>query len=120
VSEIVLSAILTTRLREIDWLYGGASRFFPEEHERFVADAGSADPAAHHVVAEYDRPLGHPDRDVRAWAAAAWGRWEEAVLSLEPNAKPTSFGGPVDDDLLALTRVSQLSLAKRANSPGQQ
>ncbi|HEX9337051.1 MAG TPA: prolyl aminopeptidase [Pseudonocardiaceae bacterium] len=102
VSEIVLSAILTTRHREIDWLYGGVSRFFPEEHARFVAGAGRAD----NVVAEYDRLLGHPDRDVRERAAAAWARWEETVLSLEPNAtKPTSFSGPVDDDLLALVRI---------------
>jgi proline iminopeptidase len=101
VSEIVLSAILTTRRQEIDWLYGGVSRFFPEEHARFVAVAANAD----NVVAEYDRLLGHPDRDGRVRAAAAWARWEETVLSLEPRAKPTSFSGPVDDDLLALVRI---------------
>jgi proline iminopeptidase len=101
VSEIVLSAILTTRHQEVDWLYGGASRFFPEEYARFVAGAGGADD----VVAEYDQLLGHPDRDVQARAAAAWARWEEAVLSLEPNARPTAFSGPVDDDLLALVRI---------------
>jgi proline iminopeptidase len=99
--EIVLSAITTTRHEEIDWLYGGVSRFFPEEHERFVAGAGGAD----NVVARYDRLLGHQDRDMRVRAATAWGRWVETVLSLEPNAKPTSFGGPVDDDLLALVRI---------------
>jgi len=75
VSEIVLSAILTTRRREVDWLYGGASRFFPEEHGRFVAGAGSAtsggvEHAAEDVLAAYDRLLGHPDRDVRVRAAA--------------------------------------------------
>ncbi len=105
VSEIVLSAISTSRHREIDWLYGGVSRFFPEEHERFVACAGSANSAASNVVAAYDRLLGHPDRDVRVRAATAWARWEETVLSLEPSAGPTSFGGPVDDDLLALVRI---------------
>ncbi|HEX4725156.1 MAG TPA: prolyl aminopeptidase [Pseudonocardiaceae bacterium] len=101
VSEIVLSAITTTRHQEIDWLYGGAGQFFPEEYELFVAGAGGADD----VVAAYDRLLGHPDRDVRTRAAAAWGRWEEAVLSLEPNARQSAFGGPVDDYLLALTRI---------------
>ena len=35
VTEIMLSAISTTRRSEIDWLYRGAGRFFPEEWERF-------------------------------------------------------------------------------------
>jgi proline iminopeptidase len=101
VTEIVLSAITTTRHQEIDWLYGGLSRFFPAEHERFVAVAGTAE----NVVAEYDRLLGHPDRDVRTGAAAAWARWEVAALSLEPPAKSSAFDGPVDDNLLALVRI---------------
>lgn len=101
VSEIVLSAVTTTRHREIDWLYGGVSRFFPEEYARFVAAVDGADP----VVPAYDRLLRHPDRDVRARAAAAWARWEEAVLSLEPNVKPTSFSGPVEDGLMAMVRL---------------
>jgi proline iminopeptidase len=101
VSEIVLSAIITTHRREIDWLYGGVSRFFPEQYRRFVAAAGGAE----HVVAAYDRLLGHPDRDVRERATAAWARWEETVLSLEPGAKPSAFSGPITDDLLALVRI---------------
>jgi proline iminopeptidase len=107
VSEIVLSAITTTRRREVDWLYGGVSRFFPEEHELFRAGAGGAD----HLLAEYDRLLGYSDRTVRARAAAAWARWERTVLSLEPDARPTSFSGPVDDDLLAMTRICALYYA---------
>jgi proline iminopeptidase len=35
VSEIVLSAISTTRRSEIDWLYRGVGRFFPEKWDRF-------------------------------------------------------------------------------------
>lgn len=101
VSEIVLSAISTTRRREVDWLYGGVSRFFPEEHERFVAAVGGAED----VVAAYDRLLGHPDRDVRVRAATAWARWEDTVLSLEPAVRPSSFSGPVDDGLLAMVRI---------------
>ncbi|NUS62551.1 MAG: prolyl aminopeptidase [Saccharothrix sp.] len=100
-SEIVLSAISTTRRREIDWLYGGVSRFFPEEHERFVAAVGGAED----VVAAYDRLLGRPDRDVRVRAATAWARWEDTVLSLEPSVRPSSFSGPVDDRLLAMVRI---------------
>ncbi len=102
VSEMVLSAITTTRHEEIDWLYRGVSRFFPEEHERFVAGAGGV---AEDVVAAYDRLLGDPNPDVRARAAAAWARWEDTVLSLEPVVRPGSFSGPVDDNLLAITRI---------------
>jgi len=101
VSEIVLSAILLTRRREIDWLYGGVSRFFPEEYERFVA---GADEAAS-VVPAYARLLGDPDPAVRERAALAWARWEETVLSLEPNAKPTSFSTRADDDLIEFVRI---------------
>jgi proline iminopeptidase len=102
VSEIVLSAIMTGRRREIDWLYGGVSRFFPEEYERF---AGGVDGGVDRLMADYARRLGHPDRDVQRSAAAAWGRWEDVVLSLEPKVKPGSFSGPVDDGLLAITRI---------------
>jgi proline iminopeptidase len=35
VSEIVLIGVTTTRRREIDWLYRGVRRFFPEAWERF-------------------------------------------------------------------------------------
>ncbi|HTI20272.1 MAG TPA: prolyl aminopeptidase, partial [Kutzneria sp.] len=89
------------RREEIEWLYGGASRFFPEEYERFAG----GDPDVDHLVADYARRLASPDRDVQAQAALAWGRWEDVVLSLEPNARPGAFSGPVDDDLLAITRI---------------
>ncbi|PPJ26856.1 prolyl aminopeptidase [Nocardia nova] len=101
VSAIVLSAITTTRRREIDWLYGGVARFFPEQYQRFVAGAGGGE----HVVAAYDRLLGHPDRDIRQQATAEWARWEETVLSIEPGAKPSAFSGPLTDDLLAMVRI---------------
>src|SRR5918998_3983587 len=35
VSEIVIPSVTTTRRSEIDWLYRGVGRFFPEEWERF-------------------------------------------------------------------------------------
>jgi proline iminopeptidase len=37
VSEIVIPAVTTTRRSEIDWLYQGVARFFPEEWHRFRA-----------------------------------------------------------------------------------
>jgi proline iminopeptidase len=40
VSEIVLSRVTTGRRNETDWLYRGASRFFPAEWEQFRLGAG--------------------------------------------------------------------------------
>lgn len=43
VPEIVISSVTTTRRSEIDWLYRGIARFFPEEWERFRAGVPEAD-----------------------------------------------------------------------------
>ncbi|MFC0548585.1 prolyl aminopeptidase [Kutzneria chonburiensis] len=110
VSAIVLSAIMTCRREEIEWLYGGASRFFPEEYERFAG----GEPDVDHLLADYARRLASPDREVQAQAAMAWGRWEDVTLSLEPNARPGAFSGPVDDDLLAITRICAHYFANNA------
>ncbi|MEV6604094.1 prolyl aminopeptidase [Kutzneria sp. NPDC051319] len=101
VSEIALSAIMTGRHREIDWLYGGASRFFPEEYARFAGDVGGVVD----LLADYARRMADPERAVQLQAAAAWARWEDTVLSLEPNARPGAFSGPVNDSVLTLARI---------------
>lgn len=98
VSEIVVSAISTTRRSEIDWLYRGAGRFFPEEWARFTL--GEEDD-----VAGYARLMADPDPAVRHRAAAAWCRWEDVVLSLEPGAPPVR-DEPVDDAALAFVRLT--------------
>jgi proline iminopeptidase len=72
VSEIVLSAVTTTRRSEIDWLYRGVARFFPEEWERFRAGVPEAD---RDLVAAYARLMEDPDPLVRAQAANAWCAW---------------------------------------------
>ena len=107
VSEIMLSAISTTRPSELDWLYRGAGRFFPEEWERFSAVAAGAAGFDGDVVAAYARLMENPDPAVRNRAAAGWYRWEEAVLSLEPTAKPLAGSAPVaaDDYVLAFVRI---------------
>ena len=105
VSEIMLSAISTTRPSEIDWLYRGAGRFFPEEWERFSAAAAGAAGFGGDVVTAYAQLMEDPDPAVRNQAAASWHRWEEVVLSLEPNAKPLAHTGPVDDYVLAFVRL---------------
>jgi proline iminopeptidase len=90
VSEIVLTSISLSRRKEIDWLYRGARRLFPAEWELFSAGAGHAGD----LVTAYSRLVEDPDPRVRADAVKSWCAWEEAVLSLEPNARPGVHGEP--------------------------
>jgi len=101
VSEIMLSAITTHRRAEIDWLYRGVARFFPEEWERFRAGTDGGD-----LVAAYARLMEDPDPHVRNQAATRWRRWEDAVLFLEPNAPPLADCDPPGDDVLAFVRLT--------------
>lgn len=90
VSEIVIASVTTTRRSEIDWLYRGVARFFPEEWERFRAGVPEADRDGDLVTA-YARLMEDSDPLVRAHAVNAWSAWEGAVLSLEPNGKPNAY-----------------------------
>jgi proline iminopeptidase len=115
VSEIMLSAISTTRRTEIDWLYRGAGRFFPEEWERFRRGAGTE--RDEDIVPAYARLMEDPDHGVRNRAASSWCRWEDVVLSLEPNStRPARDDEPdnepdnkpddkPDNDTLAFVRI---------------
>jgi proline iminopeptidase len=102
VTEIMVSAIWTTRRAEIDWLYRGAARFFPEEWERFRAGA----PGPGDFLASYARLMADPDPQVRGQAARHWLRWEDTVLSLEPGAKPVAGDDPPDAAGLAFARTT--------------
>jgi proline iminopeptidase len=104
VSEIVISAVTTTRRSEIDWLYRGVARFFPEQWERFRAGVPEADRDGD-LVAAYARLMEDPDPQVRAQAANAWSAWEDTVVSLEPNGKPNAYSGRPPAALLAFVRI---------------
>ncbi|GGS29935.1 hypothetical protein Snoj_26550 [Streptomyces nojiriensis] len=71
VSEIVIAGVATTRRSEIDRLYRGAGRFFPEQWERFLDGAGGT-PRDGDIVAAHARLMGHPDPAVREKAMADW------------------------------------------------
>ncbi|GAA1182174.1 prolyl aminopeptidase [Streptomyces hebeiensis] len=120
VSEIVISSVTTTRRSEIDWLYLGAGRLFPEQWERFRA--GVPEPARGAVAsspydtsapgapggglpAAYARLTESPDPAVRERATADWCAWEDAVLSQEPDGSPTPFSERPPADRLALVRI---------------
>ncbi len=87
VSEIVLAAVTTTRPAEIDWLYHGAGRFFPEAWERLREGVPPAERDGN-LVEAYARLLEHPDPAVREAAAAGWCAWEDAVVATNPNTGP--------------------------------
>jgi proline iminopeptidase len=100
VSEIIILGATTTRRSEIDWLYRGVARFFPEEWVRFRAVVDDDD-----VVVGYARLMADKDKGVRERAAAAWLAWEDAVISLEPNGRPNAYSDKPPDDQLALVRI---------------
>lgn len=104
VSEMVLTAITTSRRSEIDWLYHGAAMFFPEAFERFKAGVPAVGDDRD-LPAAYAERTADPDPAVRLAAAAAWADWEDAVLSLEPGGKTGAFGTRPAGDLIALVRI---------------
>ena len=112
VSEIVLVAITTTRRSEIDWLYRGVGRFFPQEWERFrdgvpeaERDRVTAADGAGELLAAYVRLLEDPDPAVRAKATRDWATWEDAVMAAEPGGVPDAFSRGPDRDLTAMVRI---------------
>ncbi|MET9226351.1 prolyl aminopeptidase [Lentzea sp. NPDC003310] len=101
VSEMILIAVTLSSQREIDWLYRGVSRFFPEAWARFSAHTGDAPD----VVRAYAELMESPEREVRERAAAEWCRWEDTVLSLEDFGKPVVFAGRANEETVALVRI---------------
>ncbi len=103
-SEIVILGVTMSRQREIDWLYRGVGRFFPEQWERFRADVPESERDGD-LLAAYARLMEHPDADVRERAATDWCAWEDAVISLEPNGIPNAYSDRPSDGLLAFVRI---------------
>ncbi|WP_433248395.1 prolyl aminopeptidase [Streptosporangium sp. CA-135522] len=104
VTEMVIPAVTTTRRSEIDWLYRGVGRFFPEQWERFRDGVPEAERGGD-LVAAYARLMEHPDPEVRSKAAIDWTTWEDVVVSMEPNGKPNPYSDRPSDDLVAFVRI---------------
>jgi proline iminopeptidase len=104
VSEIVLLAVTTGRHSEIDWLYYGVRRFFPEAWERFRNGVPPEDRNGD-LLAAYARLMGHPDPEVRLRAARDWCAWEDSVLSQEEYAAPNPYGGRAEAAQVAFVRI---------------
>jgi proline iminopeptidase len=102
VTELVLSNVTLCRRREIDWLYRGVGRFFPEEWRAFAQAVPPLE--RHEPVAAYARLMERPE--TRDAAALAWARWEDTVVSLEPGAKSNFYGDRPHSELLAFVRLA--------------
>ncbi|MFI9625095.1 prolyl aminopeptidase [Streptomyces sp. NPDC052042] len=106
VSEIVIPAVTTTRRSEIDWLYRGAGRIFPEAWDLFRAGVPEVEgDATPDVLAAYARRMESPDPGVREKATADWCAWEDAVLSLESYTGPSPYSGRPGRAKQALVRI---------------
>lgn len=105
VSEIVLNGVTTTTRAELDWLYRGVARFFPEAYERFRAGVPVAEREGD-LVAAYARLMNSQDPDVMARAAASWCTWEDAVLSGEPHGPATPNTDRPPAARLAFVRIT--------------
>jgi proline iminopeptidase len=104
VSEIVIMGVTMTRRSEIDWLYRGVGRFFPEHWDRFRAGVPEADRDGD-LVSAYARLVEDPDPAVRDKAVRDWITWEDAVVSLESNGNPHSYSGRPLEGQVAMVRI---------------
>jgi proline iminopeptidase len=111
VSGLLLVSITAGRESEIDWLYRGAGRVFPEAWARFRDFAGATSfalptdtsPPISDLLLAYARLMDDPAR--RDEAAVAWLAWEDAVISMEANGKPGQYGNRPDAEKLAFVRI---------------
>ncbi|MFG1959639.1 prolyl aminopeptidase [Nonomuraea sp. NPDC049028] len=104
VSELVICGVTMTRRSEIDWLYNGVGRYFPEQRQRFREGVPESDRDGD-VLAAYARLMSDPDPVVRAKAAHEWVTWEDTVISMEVNGKPNAYSDRPPLALLAFVRI---------------
>ncbi|GII25156.1 prolyl aminopeptidase [Planosporangium mesophilum] len=113
VSGMLLVSITSCRRSELDWLYRGVGRMFPEAWARFREFAGTehfrlptdTEPPIEDLLMSYSRLMENPDPDVRARAATEWLAWEDAVISMESNGNPGQYSNRPDDAKLAFVRI---------------
>lgn len=117
VSAALLVSIMTARQSELEWLYRGAGRFFPEAWERFRDAAASTssgadfdspldtEPPIGHLLAGYVAMTENQDPAIRARATNAWQAWEDVLLSGEVNGTPDLFSNRPDDAKTAFVRI---------------
>ncbi|MGN6677361.1 MAG: prolyl aminopeptidase [Streptosporangiaceae bacterium] len=113
VSGMIMVSVTSTRRLEIDWLYRGAGRFFPEAWARFRDYVGASEfrlptdnePPIEDLLLRYARLMESPDQQVREAAAAEWLTWEDAIISLESSGTPGAYSDRPDHAKLAFVRI---------------
>ena len=113
VSAMIMVGVTSTRRSELEWLYRGAGRVFPEAWARFRDFAGAdeyrlptdIEPPIEGLLMAYADMMEDPDPDVRWRAAVEWTTWEDAVISMETNGKPGAYSARPDDAKLAFVRI---------------
>lgn len=113
VSGMIMVSVTSCRRSELDWLYRGVGRMFPEAWARFRDFVGAdqhrlptdTEPPIEDLLMSYSRLMDDPDPDVRARAATEWLTWEDAVISMESNGKPGQYGNRPGDAKLAFVRI---------------
>jgi len=103
VEALILRGLFLLTKKELDWFYqDGASMLFPDAWERFLAPIPEAE--RDDLLTAYHRRLTHPERKVRAEAAAAWSQWEGDTISIRgPEARPAKFNE--EDFAVAFARI---------------
>ena len=121
VSDVILVSVTTTCRSEVDWLYHGVGRFFPEQWKTFVAGVPESTPPADvasgdifPVLAAYSHRMADPNPAIRARAAHDWVTWEDAVISLESNGSPGAYSERVDAAREAMVRICSTYFANCA------
>ncbi len=113
VAGMIMASVTSTRRSELDWLYRGVGRVFPEAWARFrdyvAADSyrlpTDAEPPIEDLLMAYSRLMENPDPGIRARAATEWLAWEDAVISMETNGTPGSYSDRPDHAKLAFVRI---------------
>ena len=93
VSEIVLAAVTTTSRAEVTWITETIGCIFPEAWSEFEQIANRR--TGQSLIDAYYQLMRHPDRKTRELAAEAWCKWEDVIVSLDPQARPSArFADP--------------------------
>jgi proline iminopeptidase len=87
VSEAVLFSVVTTTMREVEWVTRDVGRLFPQAWARFREGAQTQERDGN-LVEAYSRLLEDANADVREHAARSWCEWEEAHIALGPDHPP--------------------------------
>ncbi|AVA21658.1 prolyl aminopeptidase [Rhizobium sp. NXC24] len=94
VAALIVVGVTMTRQSEIDWLYNGLARFFPEEWARFRAGVPESERNGD-LVAAYYHLLLNLDPAVHVKAAKDWHDWESASILVDTQTTlPSRWSDP--------------------------